>query len=165
MLKQLLTGGLAASALAVPLSAVAWADPSPVPNPPTMPNAGGQNPPGANPSAAPAAGGQGSTNPAAPAVPGSNVQSAACVASANSPAQGPPGTMWVQVATLDSSAASQLGLPPGQTMNVFCAPVGSRNVAERPTAPANQGQTNPPQNPPQNQPGQTGPQNAVAAQH
>ena len=162
MLKKLLMGGLAAGAMAVPLAGVAWADPLPNPNPPPMPNPSDQNP------AVPQA------NPATPAVAGSNGQGPTCVVSANAPAQGPapavnnpvqgaPGTTWLQVATLEGSVASDLGLPPapGQTMKVFCAPVGSQSLAaEQPTGLANPGQMNPVQN----QPGQTGPQNPVPPQ-
>jgi hypothetical protein len=72
---------------------------------------------------------------------------------------------WRQVATLDGSIASDLGLPPGQTMNVFCAPVGTQNLpAEQPIGLENPGQTSPGQNAVQNQPGQTGPQIPVPGQ-
>jgi hypothetical protein len=172
MLKKLLMGGLAAGAMAVPLAGVAWAEPLPIPNPPPMPNPSGQNPANSDPATVPQA------SPAMPAVAGSDGQGPSCVVSANAPAQGPsptvnnpvqgaPGSTWLQVATLEGSVASDLGLPPvpGQTMKVFCAPVGSQNLAaEQPTGLVNPGQTNPAQNPVQNQPGQTGPQNPVPGQ-
>jgi hypothetical protein len=162
MLKKLLTGVLAASAMAVPLAAAAWADPSPNPNPPAAPEANDQGP----------------ANPAAPAVPSSNGQGPVCVVAANPPAPGTliqgvtaqgtsvqvtPGATWQQVATLQGPVASDLGLPAGQTTNVFCAPTGSQNPAGQPTGyqpgQTNPGQTNPAQGPLQNPPGQTGPQN------
>ena len=177
MLKKLLMGSLAASAMAVPLAGVAWADPLPNPNPPPVPNANGQNPADPNPAAVPQANGLGLVNPATPAITGSNGQGPTCVVSANTPAQGTsptvnnpvqgaPGATWLQVATLEGSVASDLGLPPapGQTMKVFCAPVGSQNLAEQPTGLENPGQTNPVQNPVQNQPGETGLQNPVPGQ-
>ena len=165
MLKKLLTGGLAACTMAVPLAAVASADPSPTPNPPAMPNVNSQNPTNPNPGAVPGANGPGPVSPAAPAAAGPNGQTPTCVVSANTPAQGPPGTTWRQVATLQGSVASGLGLPPGQTMNVFCAPVGAPNLAEQPVGSANPGQATPAPNPVQNQPGQTGPQNPPPGQH
>jgi hypothetical protein len=164
MLKKVLTGALSASAMALPLAGLAWADPPPGPNPPTVPNANGQNPANPNPPAVPTGNGQNPANTATPMVAGSGGQSPSCVVSAGTPVQGPPGTTWVQVATLDGSVASELGLTSGQTMSVFCAPVGSPNVAERPTALGNPGQTNPQQSPAQNQPPPTGPQNAVPGQ-
>jgi hypothetical protein len=165
-------GGLAAGAMTVPLAGVAWADPVPNPNPPPMPNPSGQNPADLNPAAVPLA------NPATPALAGPNGQGPTCVVSANAPAQRPsptvnspvqeaPGTTWLQVATLEGLVASDLGLPaapPGQTMKVFCAPVGSSLAAEQPTGLVNPSQTNPAQNPVQNQPGQTGPQTPVPGQ-
>ena len=168
MLKKLLMGGLAAGAMAVPLAGVAWADPLPTPNPPPMPNPSGQNPANPNPVAVPQA------NPTTPAGAGTNGQGPTCVVSANAPAQGPtatvnnpvqgaPGMTWLQVATLEGSVASNLGLPPapGQTMKVFCAPVGSQSLAaEQPTGQVNPGQMNPVEN----QPGQTGPQTPVPGQ-
>jgi hypothetical protein len=176
MLKKLLMGGVAAGAMAVPLAGAAWADPVPTPNPVPMPNPSGQNPANPEPAAVPEA------NPAAPAIAGSNGQGPTCVVSANAPAQGPSptvnnplqgaqGSTWVQVATLEGSVASDLGLPPapGQMMKVFCTPAGSQMTAEQPTGlvnpgQTNPGQTNPAQNPVQNQPGQTGPQNLVPGQ-
>jgi hypothetical protein len=109
-------------------------------------------------------------NPANPAVAGSNGQAPTCVVSANTPpqagsgtvnnpVQGAPAATWREVATLQGSAASDLGLPAGQTMKVFCAPAGTPNLAEQPVGLQNPGQTNPATNPVQNQPGQTGPQN------
>jgi hypothetical protein len=161
MLKKLLTGSLAAGALAVPLAGVAWADPVPSPNPPTVPNTAPANP--ANPAAVPEANGQ---NPANPAAPGANGQAPTCVVSANIPAQGTPGT-WRQVATLQGSTASDLGLPAGQNMKVFCAPMGTQNTAEQPASLSNPSQTSPGQPgapapaPLQTQPGQPGPQNPM----
>jgi hypothetical protein len=192
MLKKLLTGVLAAGAMAVPLAAVAWADPMPSPNPPGGPVANDQGP--GNPA-----------NPAAPAVPSSYGQGPICVVGANPPAPGTsiqgataqgtpaevaPGATWQQVATLQGPAASNLGVPAGQPMNVFCAPTGSQNPQGQPIgyppglpipgqtnpgqAPAQNpqsepagyqpGQTNPGQAPAQNAPGQTGPQNPVPGQ-
>jgi hypothetical protein len=189
MLKKLLTGVLAAGAMAVPLAAVAWADPPPNPNPPAVPHANDQGP----------------ANPAAPVVPSGNGQGPICVVAANPPAPGTsiqgataqgtpaevtPGATWQQVATLQGPAASNLGLPAGQPMNVFCAPTGSPNPQSQSTgyqpgqtnpAPAplqnpqgeptgyqpgqtNPGQTNPGQTPLQNSPDQTGPQNPAPGQ-
>jgi hypothetical protein len=167
MLKKLLTGVLAAGAMAVPLAAVAGADPSPNPNPP----------------GAPAANDQGPANPAMPAVPSSNGQGPICVVGSNPPAPGTPiqgtsaqlapGTTWQQVATLQGPVASELGLPAGQPMNVFCAPTGSQNPPGQPTGyqpgqtnpgQTNPGQTNPAPAPLQNPPGQTGPQNPAPGQ-
>jgi hypothetical protein len=162
MLKKLLTGALAASAMAVPLAGVVAADPSTSPNPPAAPNANAQNLVNPNGPAAPASG-QGPANAAAPAVTGP--QTPACVVSANTPAQGPPGTTWLQVTTLQGSLASELGLSPGQTMSVYCAPAGAPNVAEQPTGVGNPGQTNPQQNAVQNQPGRQGLQNTSPDQH
>jgi hypothetical protein len=171
MLKKLLTGTLAAGAVAVPLAAVAWADPPPNPNPPAVPASNGQGP----------------ANLATPAVAGPNGQAPVCVVSANAPApetsvqgtaqgtspvtnaQGPGTTTWRQVATLQGSDATDLGLPAGQPMKVFCAPAGTQNPqgqpagAEIPGQP-NVGQPNPAQNPVQNQPGQPGTQNSVPGQ-
>jgi hypothetical protein len=162
MLKKLLTGVLAAGAMAVPFAAAAWADPSPNPNPPAAPEANDQGP----------------ANPATPAVPSSNGQGPICVVAANPPAPGTsiqgataqgtsvqvtPGTTWQQVATLHGSVASDLGLPAGQPMNVFCAPTGSQNPQGQPTG-YQPGQTNPEQAPLQNPPGQTGPQNPAPGQ-
>ena len=161
MLKKLLTGVLAAGAMAVPLAAAAWADPAPNPNPPAAPGANDQGP----------------ANPAAPVVPSSNGQGPVCVVAANPPAPGtsipgvtaqgtsaqvPPGTAWQQVATLQGPIASDLGLPAGQPANVFCAPTGSPNPLGQPAG--YQGQTNPVQAPLQNPPGQTGPQNPAPGQ-
>ena len=184
MLKKLLTGALAAGAMAVPLAAVAWADPTPNPNPPAAPTANDQGP----------------ANPATPTVPSSNGQGPICVVAANPPAPGTsiqgataqgtpvqvaPGATWQQVATLQGPVASDLGVPAGQPMNVFCAPTGSQNPQGQPTGyqpgqpnPAQaplqnpQGQptgnqpdqTNPGQAPSQNPPGQTGPQNPAPGQ-
>jgi hypothetical protein len=172
MLKKLLTGVLAASAMAVPLAAAAWADPSPNPNPPAAPQANDQGP----------------ANPATPAVPSSNGQGPVCVVAANPPApwtsiqgataqgtsvQVTPGTTWQQVATLQGPVASDLGLPAGQTMSVFCAPTGSQNPQGQPTGyqpgqtnpgQTNPGQTNPAQAPFPNPPGQTGPQSPAPGQ-
>lgn len=177
MLKKLLMGSLAAGAMAVSLAGAAWADPLPSPNPPPVPNPNGQNPASPGPAAAPQANGLGPVNPAAtPAIAGSNGQGPTCVVSAttpaqgtsatvNNPGQGAPATPWRQVATLEGSVASDLGLPPGQTMKVFCAPAGTPNLAEQPTTGlGNSGQTNPAQNPVQNQPGQTGVQIPVQGQ-
>ena len=169
MLKKLLTGVLAAGAMAVPLAAVAGADPSPNPNPPAVPEANGQGP----------------ANPATPAVPGSNGQAPICVVSANPPAPGTsvqvttaqgttaqgtsvqvaPAATWQQVATLQGSVATDLGLPAGQPMNVFCAPAGTQNPQGQPASAELPGQPNlGPPNPVQNQPGQPGPQNPVPGQ-
>jgi hypothetical protein len=167
MLKKLLTGVLAAGAMAVPLAAAAWADPSPNPNPPAAPEANDQGP----------------ANPATPAVPSSNGQDPVCVVAATPPAPGTfiqgvtaqgtsvqvtPGATWQQVATLQGPIASDLGLPAGQPMNVFCAPTGSQNPQGQPTGyqpgQTNPGQTNPAQAPLQNPPGQTGPQNPAPGQ-
>ena len=167
MLKKSLTGLVAASALAVPLAAVAWADPTPTPTPPALPGTTGQNP------AAPEANGQGPLNPPAPGAPGSNGPAPVCVVSATTPtapqtqgipAQGAPSTTkWLPVATLQGSVASDLGLPSGTPVKVFCAPAGTPNPqgqpanAEIPGQP-NFGQPNPAlypvSNPPLNQPGQ-----------
>ena len=157
MLKKLLTGALAAGAMAVPLAAVAWADPTPNPNPP----------------AAPAANDQGPANPVTPVVPSSNGQGPICVVGTNPPAPGTfvqgtsaqvtPGTTWQQVATLQGTVASDLGLPAGQPMNVFCAPTGPQNPQGQPTG-YQPGQTNPAQAPLENPPGQTGPQNPAPGQ-
>jgi len=103
-----------------------------------------------------------------------------CVVAANPPAPGTsiqgttaqgtsvqvtPGTTWQQVATLQGPVASDLGLPAGQTMNVFCAPTGSQNPQGQPTGyqpgQTNLGQTNPAQAPLQNP---TGPQNPAPGQ-
>ena len=117
MYKKLLVGGLAASAVAVGLAALGWADPPPTPNtnaptPATAaPNVTAEAP------------------PAGPALP-------ACMVSASTPVQGPPGTVWVLVSPLQGPIASQLGLPAGQTLSVYCAPAGSPNVAERPSNPS-----------------------------
>jgi hypothetical protein len=184
MLKKLLTGVLAAGAMAVPLAAVAWADPPPNPNPPAIPQGNDQGP----------------ANPAAPAVPSGNGQGPICVVAANPPAPGTsiqgataqgtpaevtPGATWQQVATLQGPAASNLGLPAGQPTNVFCAPTGPQNPQGQPTGnqpsqtnpgqgpsqnPQGQptgyqpGQTNPGQAPSQNSPDQTGPQNPAPGQ-
>lgn len=156
MLKKLLTGGLAAGALAVPLAGLAWADPAPNPAPP-VPGANGQ--------------------PASANEP-------TCVVSQNTPVQAPAGantapgsSAWHQVATLQGSVASDLGLPPGQTVKVYCAPGGAApaaqptgygNTAQQPigtpgqpgTPPAEQGS---PQNPAA--PGQpSAPQNPAPGQ-
>jgi hypothetical protein len=171
VLKKLLTGGLAAGAMTVPLAGLAWADPTPNPNPPAVPGANGQGLVNANPPAAPEANGQGPTIAGAPAVPGSNEQGPTCVVSTNTPAQAAPGTDWRQVATLQGSVASDLGLPPGQVVNVFCTPTGAQNPSTtQPAGLANPGQPgteNPgqpgPLNPPPPQ-GQTGPQNPAAGQ-
>jgi hypothetical protein len=198
MLKKLLMGGMAAGVMAVPLAGVAWADPMPNPSPTPMPNPSGQNPATANPGAVPESnaipgavpeanptmpgmpGAMPEANPAMPAGAGSSAQGPTCVVSANAPAptvnnaaQGAPVT-WLQVATLEGSVASQLGMPaaPTQMMKVFCAPVGSLSgAAEQPTGLSNPGQptgmSNPGQpNPAQNpvQPGQTGPQNPMPGQ-
>ena len=117
---------------------------------------------------------------ATPAVLGPNGQGPVCVVAANSPAPGTfiqgataqgtsvqvtPGTTWQQVATLQGPVASNLGLPAGQTMNVFCAPTGSQNPQGQPTGyqpgQTNLGQTNPAQAPLQNP---TGPQNPAPGQ-
>jgi hypothetical protein len=162
MLKKLLTGVLAAGAMAVPLAAAAWADPSPNPNPPAVPEANDQGP----------------ANPATPAVPSSNGQGPVCVVAANPPApwtsiqgataqgtsvQVTPGTTWQQVATLQGPVASDLGLPAGQPMNVFCAPTGSQTTQGQPTG-YQPGQPNPAQAPLPNPPGQIGPQNPAPGQ-
>jgi hypothetical protein len=170
MLKKMLTGVLAAGALAVPLAAVASADPTPNPNPPAVPESNGQSP----------------TNPATPGVPGSNGQGPICVVSANTPTQGTTTqgmtaqgttsqgttaqTSWRQVATLQGSVASDLGLPAGQPMKVFCAPAGSQNPQGQPASAENAGQTNtgpinPAMNPAQNLPGQTGPTGPTGPQN
>jgi hypothetical protein len=159
MLKKLLTGVLAASTVAVPLATVAWAEPSPTPSPPAVPGANGQNPANANAPAAPEANGQ---------VPSANGQNPVCVVSANMPTEGIPPTptttgtpaaAWRQVATLQGSVASDLGLPAGQPMKVFCAPASSQNPSPnpqgQPASAQNPGQTNPAVS----LPGQTGPQN------
>jgi hypothetical protein len=174
MLKKMLTGALAASAMAVPLAAVAWADPPPNPNPPAVPNPLNPNPP-----ATPESYGQGPMNPATPAVSGPNGQGPTCVVSANPPAQGAtaqgtsaegtsaegtPATTWRQVATLQGSVASDLGLPSGQTMKVFCAPAGTPNPQGQPASLQTPGQTNPAQTPVQNQLGPVGPQNTAPGQ-
>ncbi len=168
MLKKLLTGGLAAGAMAVPLAGLAWADPVPNPTPPA---------PGVN--------GQGPTMPGQPAVPSSNGQNPTCIVSANTPAplpsapgasvQGAANSDWQQVATLQGSVASNLGLPPGQVVKVFCAPAGVQNPQGQPTGFENGGQPGtqlPGQPGAQNpwQPGQqpsaeqTGPQNPAPGQ-
>ena len=167
MLKKLLTGVLAAGAMAVPLAAVAWADPPPNPNPPAVPQGNDQAP----------------GNPAAPAVPSATGQGPICVVAATPPAPGAPiqgataegtpaqvapGATWQQVATLQGPAASNLGLPAGQPMNVFCAPTGSQNPQGQPSGyqpgQTNPGQTNP-ANPMQNPaPGQPAPQNPAPGQ-
>lgn len=167
MLKKLLTGVVAAGAMAVPLATAAWADPPPNPNPPAVP--GGND--------------QGPANPAAPAVQGTNGQGPVCVVGVNPPAPGTavqgasaqgtpvqaaPGAMWQQVATLQGPVASDLGVPAGQQMKVFCAPTGSQNPQGQPAGyqpgQTNPGQTNPAQGGPQNAPGQTGPQNPAPGQ-
>lgn len=168
MLKKLLTGVVAASAMAVPLATAAWADPAPNPNPPAVP--GGND--------------QGPANPAAPAAQGSNGQGPVCVVGANPPAPGTPvqgasaqgtplqvapGATWQQVATLQGPVASDLGLPAGQQTKVFCAPAGSsQNPQGQPAGyqpgQTNPGQTNPAQGQQQNPPGQTGPENPAPAQ-
>ena len=140
MLKRTLTGLVAATAMAVPLAAVAWADPSPTPIPPAGPGANGQAP----------------TNSASPAAPAANGGNPVCVVSANTPStsmqgtsgpggpaqQGNPGTTWHQVATLQGSMATQIGLPAGgQQMKVFCAPPGTENPQGQPVSyPGQQGQ-------------------------
>jgi hypothetical protein len=160
-----LTGVLAAGAMAVPLAAVAWADPPPNPNPPAVPESNGQNPASPSPGGVPAANGLGPANPAAPAG-----QGPVCVVSANTPTQGTAtqgtaGTTWRQVATLQGSVASDLGLPEGQPLKVFCAPAGTQNPQGQPAGAENPGQPNVGlTNPVQNQPGQTGPQNPVPGQ-
>ena len=79
-----------------------------------------------------------------------------------------PGATWQQVATLQGPVASDLGLPAGQPMNVFCAPTGSQNPQGQPTSyqpgQPNPGQTNPAQAPLPNPPGQIGPQNPAPGQ-
>lgn len=160
MLKKLLTGALAAGAMAVPLAAVAWADPSPAPNPPSGPDTNAQGP----------------GNPGTPVAPSSYGQGPTCLVLPNAPAQGTSvqgaaeggmsATNWQQVATLQGSVASNLGLPAGQTMKVFCAPAGTPNpqglpIGYQPGQP-NPGQTNPA--PWQNQPGQPGPQSPAPGQ-
>jgi hypothetical protein len=168
MLKKLLTGVVAAGAMAVPLAAVAGADPTPAPNPPAVPGTNAENP--ANPPAAPQANG-------APGAPGTNAQSPVCVVSANTPAQGTPAqgmpaqgtpasttTNWRQVATLQGSMASDLGLPAGQPMKVFCAPAGSQNPAQNSQGQPAGLQTPGQPNPPLNQPGQPAPQNPMPGQ-
>lgn len=157
MLKKLLTGVLTAGAMAVPLAAAAWADPAPNPNPP--------------------ANDQGPANPAAPAAPASNGQGPVCVVAATPPAPGtsiqgttaqgasaqvPPGAAWQQVATLQGPVASDLGLPAGQPMNVFCAPTGSQNPQSQPAG-YQPGQPNP-QAPAQNPAEQPGSQNPAPDQ-
>jgi hypothetical protein len=167
MLKKLLTGGLAAGAMAVPFAGLAWADPAPNPTPPPVPSANG--PANPNPPAVPDANPQGPTTPAL-AVPASNGQGPTCVVSANAPAQGTSGTDWRQVATLQNSVASDLGLPPGQVVKVFCTPANVQNPQQQPAGFENPGPTGT-QNPeqpgapnPLPPAGQTGPQNPAPVQ-
>lgn len=129
MLTKLLTGGLAAGAIAVPLAGVAWADPPANPGPPAVP--------GTN---SPAPGGPAQTTPGQPAAPAANGQDPTCVVSANNPATNPTNNgstastaQWTQVATLQGSVASNLGLPAGQVAKVFCAPAGTPNPQGQPT--------------------------------
>jgi hypothetical protein len=122
MLKKMLTGVLAAGAMAVPLAGVAWADPAPNPNPPAAPESTDQGP----------------ANPAAPA--GMSAGSPVCVVAANPQAAGAqggpqaaPGATWHQIASLQGSVASDLGVPAGQPMSVFCAPTSSQSPQNQPT--------------------------------
>jgi hypothetical protein len=130
MLKKLLTGGLAAGAIGIPFAGVAWADPPVNPGPPAVPDSNAQ----------------GSAVPAQPAaVPASNGQGPSCIVSANAPAEAAPGTQaagtqWRQVATLQGSDATDLGLPPGQVVKVFCAPAGTQTPSAQATGVENPGQ-------------------------
>jgi len=142
MLKKLLTGGLAAGAMAVPLAGLAWADPVPNPTPP-VPGANAQGPAAQGPAASGA-------NPASEPT---------CVVSQNTPVQAPAGNStspageWRQVATLQGSVASDLGMPPGQTVKVFCAPASTQNPGAQPTGfglPGQQGAPGTEQGAPQN---------------
>jgi hypothetical protein len=177
MLKKSLTGLLAASAISIPLAAVAWADPTPNPNPPAVPQANGQ-PGNPNAPATPEAYGQNPANPTAPAAPGGNGAGPVCVVSANVPTQGigAQGTAnqgassdtWRQVATLQGSVATQLGLNGGQPMKVFCAPAGTENPQGQPVSVENPGQPTigqiPAQNPLPGQPPAPG-QNPLPGQN
>ena len=162
MHKKLLTGVLAAGAMAVPLAGVAWADPAPNPNPPAVPESNYQGP----------------ANPASPVAPVSTGEGPICVVAANPPASGSsvqgataqgttgevaPGTTWRQVATLQGSVATDLGVPAGQPMNVYCVPAGSPNAQGQPASAETPGQTNSGQVSPV-QPGSTGSQNPTTGQ-
>ncbi|MBV9088353.1 MAG: hypothetical protein JO044_00370 [Mycobacteriaceae bacterium] len=161
--------------MAVPLAGLAWADPAPNPTPPPATGANGQGSTNSNPSAVPDANPQGPTTPGSPAVPAANGQGPTCVVGQNAPAptpsangtQGPSGTAdWRQVATLQGPVASDLGLPPGQVVKVFCAPAGTPNPSVQPTGFENSGQPGQPgpQNPPLPPPAPTGPQNQAPGQ-
>jgi hypothetical protein len=71
---------------------------------------------------------------------------------------------------MQGSTASDLGLPAGQPMNVFCAPTSPQSLQGQPQpagyqpGQTNPGQPNPAQGPLQNPPGQTGPQNPAPGQ-
>ena len=146
MLKKLLTGGLAAGAMAVPLAGLAWADPVPNPTPP-VPGANAQSP---------------ASGPAVPAANGANpANEPTCVVSQNTPVQAPAGSStspageWRQVATLQGSVATDLGLPPGQNVKVYCAPASAQNPAAQPTGfglPGQQGMPGTEQGAPQQNP-------------
>jgi len=146
MLKKLLTGGMAAGAIGIPFAGVAWADPPVNPGPPAVPdsNAQGSAVPG-QPAAVPASNGQGPATPGQPGVPAANGQGPSCIVSANAPAEAAPGTQaagtqWRQVATLQGSDATDLGLPPGQVVKVFCAPAGTQTPSAQATGVENPGQ-------------------------
>jgi len=124
MLSKLLTGGLAAGAIAVPLAGVAWADPPANPGPPSVP--GYTSPAPGAPAQGPAAPGQ--------QAPAANGQGPTCIVGANAPENGPgvTGAQWQQVATLQGPVASQLGLPAGEVAKVFCTPAGTPNPQGQP---------------------------------
>jgi hypothetical protein len=100
--------------------------------------------------------------PTPPTVPGSNGQGLACAFQNSDTLQGPPGTMWREVAQItDPSVVQaldpQLGGPtPGQPVKLFCQPAGAaaapgQQIALGPqTAPGQQ-------LPPEQQPGSMNP--------